>query len=186
MYNASHAAPEKRRNPGRKVLLLIVSLVLIAAIAVGGTIAYLKAETDPVVNTFEAGQNGSTIIEEITGTEKTSIIVKNEGTVPAYVRVAVVINNVDTEGNILSSETGPISYDMGNWQYLNGYYYYKGIIPAGGSTQNLLEGNLSFNNKTVDVIAQTVQTAGEFELNGQKVSAPKYAWGVDFDGSKWN
>lgn len=176
----------ERKKPDKKALFLLVSLALLLSLAIGGTLAYLKAETPAVKNTFAVGQGGAEIIEEISGTEKSSVIVKNTGSVPSYVRVAVIVNNVDDKGNVLSSQTEAINYNSKNWQYLNGCYYYKGIVPPNGSTENLLNGTLDFNNKTVDIMAQTIQSAGKFEQNGAEVSAAKLSWGADYDGTNWS
>lgn len=57
---------------GRKTAL-ILSLCLIFALAVGTTFALLKANTDPVTNTFTAAKSGTDIVEKLDGSQKTSI-----------------------------------------------------------------------------------------------------------------
>ena len=39
----------------KKKLMMALSLVLVAAMSIGGTIAYLMTNTDPVINTFVSG-----------------------------------------------------------------------------------------------------------------------------------
>jgi predicted ribosomally synthesized peptide with SipW-like signal peptide len=50
----------------RKIITLVAALVLVAAVAVGGTLAYLSAQTDEVTNVFTVG-NVSITLEETTG-----------------------------------------------------------------------------------------------------------------------
>lgn len=179
-------AGSERKKPDRKAVFLALSLALILSLAIGGTFAYLKAETPSVVNTFTAGEGGANIIEEIEGEEKISAAVENTGSVAAYVRVVLVINNIDEEGNVLGSEKNPVSYNEKNWQYLNGFYYYRGIVQPKEITENLLNERLDFSGKTIDVIAQTVQAGGQFRLDSTPVSSTGLVWGVDFDGTNWN
>lgn len=47
-----------RRSIGFKPLALVLALVLVVGCAVGGTVAWLKAETEPVVNTFSTSDIG--------------------------------------------------------------------------------------------------------------------------------
>ena len=84
---------------GRKTAL-ILSLCLIFALAVGTTLAYLKANTSPVTNTFKAATSEIKIEEKTDDGIKSEIYVKNEGTATSYVRVKLVCNWVDKDGNV--------------------------------------------------------------------------------------
>ena len=84
---------------GRKAAL-ILSLCLIFALAVGTTLALLKANTAPVTNTFKAATSEIKIEEKTDGGIKSEIYVKNEGTATSYVRVKLVCNWVDKDGNV--------------------------------------------------------------------------------------
>ena len=46
----------KKKGVSTKVFLSLLALVLVVGCAVGGTIAWLTAKTDPVVNTFTYGK----------------------------------------------------------------------------------------------------------------------------------
>ena len=89
---------------GRKTAL-ILSLCLIFALAVGTTFALLKASTAPVENTFTAAKSGTDIVEKLDGSQKKSIVVKNTGTAVSYVRVKLVMNWVDENGNVSAELT---------------------------------------------------------------------------------
>lgn len=181
MYNGSHAAPRKGGN-GKKPLLLLLSLVLVVALAVGGTLAWLTAQTDPVENTFIAGTGGTNIEEQVTPTEKQSVIIENKGNVDMYVRVKFVINRIDEERNVIgSANVSPVLTDK--WQSCeDGCYYYKGILPAGEKTQNILEQPIILddgegNLYEVNVMAQTIQVGG---------GAVEEAWGMTYNNGTWS
>ena len=109
---------------GRKTAL-ILSLCLIFALAVGTTFALLKANTDPVTNTFTAAKSDIKIDEDVTGGQKKSIIVKNTGTAVSYVRVKLVMNWVSGDGKTISGEPVNIdvTYDTTKWFEQDGIYY---------------------------------------------------------------
>ena len=67
---------------GRKAAL-ILSMCLIFALAAGGTLAYLKAHTPPVTNTFTAAKSDIKIDENVENGEKSSIRIRNTGTAAA-------------------------------------------------------------------------------------------------------
>ena len=58
----------KKKGVSTKVFLSLLALVLVAGCAVGGTIAWLTATTEPVVNTFTYGKI-KIELTETTGTE---------------------------------------------------------------------------------------------------------------------
>lgn len=130
---------------GRKAAL-ILSLCLIFALAVGTTVALLKANTAPVTNTFKAATSETHVDVKDSGNEKTGIFVTNKGTATSYVRVKLVMNWVDnTTGNIVSGDNLPkVSLKEGSDWFLGTdgiYYYTKPVAPNGGTTFNLLESN---------------------------------------------
>ena len=59
---------EKRRSVSSKLFVMMLALVLVFGCAVGGTIAWLTAETAPVVNTFTYGDINITL-GETTGSD---------------------------------------------------------------------------------------------------------------------
>lgn len=52
-----------KRNRSRKLIILFVLLALIIGGTIGGTLAWLMAETDPLVNTFTVGDLNITLSE---------------------------------------------------------------------------------------------------------------------------
>lgn len=158
---------------GRKTAL-ILSLCLIFALAVGTTFALLKANTDPVQNTFTAAKSETYIDEKLEGDQKTSIQVKNTGTATSYVRVKLVMNWVDKSNNIVPGDNLPtvtLNEENGWFRGSDGIYYYtKPVAPIGEEqnnvTSNLLEGNpITQENAPKDchlevtVLAESIQAA---------------------------
>ena len=100
---------------GRKAAL-ILSLCLIFALAAGGTLAYLKAHTPPVTNTFTAAKSDIKIDENVENGEKSSIRIRNTGTAAAYVRVKLVMNWVDESGRVVTGALPEVSIVRdGSW-----------------------------------------------------------------------
>lgn len=155
---------------GRKAAL-ILSLCLIFALAVGTTLAYLKANTAPVTNTFKAATSEIKIEEGLEGNQKKSITVKNEGTATSYVRVKLVMNWVDDNGNVSATPVDITPSITADWFEQGGIYYYK--MPVGpkdsgnDTTANLLkdpiteptDGKPAGCHLEVTVLAESIQAA---------------------------
>lgn len=161
---------------GRKTAL-ILSLCLIFALAVGTTFALLKANTDPVTNTFTAAKSGTDIVEELDGSLKKSIIVKNTGTAVSYVRVKLVMNWVDDAGNVSATPVDITPSITDNWFEQGGIYYYKmPVAPVGAKpdnvTTNLLKTPITQDaapegyHLEVTVLAESIQAAPSSAVEG--------------------
>lgn len=162
---------------GRKTAL-ILSLCLIFALAVGTTFALLKANTDPVTNTFTAAKSGTDIVEELDGSLKKSIIVQNTGTATSYVRVKLVMNWVDDKNNQVVGEPVAITPEINDdWLEQDGIYYYKMPVAAVDAkpdnvTTNLLKTPIEQSNAPegyhleVTVLAESIQAAPSAAVEG--------------------
>lgn len=156
---------------GRKTAL-ILSLCLIFALAVGTTFALLKANTAPVENTFTAAKSGTDIVEELDGSQKTSIKVQNTGTAVSYVRVKLVMNWVDENGNVSAEPVNITPSITDNWFLKDGIYYYKMPVAANGETTNLLKDPITQGTAPegyhleVTVLAESIQAAPSAAVEG--------------------
>ena len=168
---------------GRKTAL-ILSLCLIFALAVGTTFALLKASTDPVENTFTAAKSGTDIVEELDGNQKKSIVVKNTGTAVSYVRVKLVMNWVDENGNVSAEPVNITPSITDNWFLKDGIYYYKMPVAPDGKTENLLKADSPITEPAdkpagchleVTVLAESIQAAPS--------KAVTDSWGVGVDSN---
>lgn len=166
---------------GRKTAL-ILSLCLIFALAVGTTFALLKANTEPVTNTFTAAKSDIKIDEDVTGGQKKSIAVKNTGTAVSYVRVKLVMNWVDESGNVSAEPVNITPSITADWFEQGGIYYYKMPVAANdGVTTNLLKDPITQGTAPegyhleVTVLAESIQAAPS--------KAVTDSWGVGVDGN---
>lgn len=159
---------------GRKTAL-ILSLCLIFALAVGTTFALLKASTDPVENTFTAAKSGTDIVEELDGNQKKSIVVQNTGTAVSYVRVKLVMNWVDDNGNVSAEPVNITPSITDDWFEQDGIYYYKTPVAPDGKTENLLKANSPITEPAdkpagchleVTVLAESIQAAPSKAVEG--------------------
>lgn len=159
---------------GRKAAL-ILSLCLIFALAVGTTLAYLKANTSPVTNTFTAAKSDIKIDENVENGEKSSIQVENIGTATSYVRVKLVMNWVDKSGNVVSGGNLPeVTLNEPDWFMKDGIYYYTKPVAPTGQTSNLLDGNPIKQPEgapdgyhlEVTVLAESIQAAPSTAVEG--------------------
>ena len=134
-----------------KKLVIITATVLLLAVAVGTTLAFVFTKTAPVENTFTPSKVACAVVEDKgtpvtgdvvdTGTIKEKVQIKNTGDTDAYIRVAVVVTWKNTEGNVYALK--PVegadyeidwAYDDANptaWEKgLDGFYYYTKSVPA--------------------------------------------------------
>lgn len=159
---------------GRKAAL-ILSLCLIFALAVGTTLAYLKANTSPVENTFTAAKSDIKIDENVENGEKSSIQVENIGTATSYVRVKLVMNWVDKSGNVVSGGNLPeVALNESDWFLQDGIYYYKMPVGPNMTTDNLLQEGKPITQPNapegchleVTVLAESIQAAPSTAVEG--------------------
>lgn len=130
MYRGKHL--KKRRHASRKTGVLFASLALIAAMAVGVTVAYLIDDTVSVENTFQPAQVSCDIQETFDGKVKSNVYVHNTSNIPAYIRAEILVNWVNKAGEIVPAPAGygsMLTIGAG-WTEKDGYYYYKSAVPA--------------------------------------------------------
>lgn len=178
-YHGSRVARTNRS--GRFALLLALALLLVGT--VGGTVAYLVAQADPVTNEFLPSQVTCRVEEQFNDekTAKTEAVVRNTGDIPAYIRVAVVANTIDGDGNITGMATLPAGWLNGTaWtEGSDGYYYYNGVVQPGDTTSNLLKTNIPLSGIQVAILASAIQSVPD--------DAVEEAWHMSYDSGagKW-
>ncbi|MDR1571045.1 MAG: SipW-dependent-type signal peptide-containing protein [Clostridiales Family XIII bacterium] len=132
----------------KKALLFGTAIALVAALAVGGTLAYLQDKTDTATNTFALGDVEGELLENGDDSEPDFIDweggegepadiipgqsvqkaprITNTGNNPAYVRLTVEISeNWIVEYNL---GTGDSQWTLGD----DGKYYYNSVLAVEG------------------------------------------------------
>lgn len=177
------------KSNGKKPLLMIAALALVVALSIGLTSAFLTSKVG-LTNTFTPGKVSCKVVEDFdTNNNKSLIKVQNisendnekANLVPAYIRVAVVANTVDENGNITgSTDVSKYLYDNtdnAGWKRGDdGYYYYIEIVEPERDTSNLVKAPIPLSNIQVTVLAQAIQAHGVTD-GTPSVTAVKDAWG---------
>lgn len=132
----------------KPIIRILLSVLLVAVVAVGGTLAYLVASDSPLLNTFSLMKIDTEVEEPTTpgSAESKEPTVKNSGTADVYVRAIAYVVMVDEDTQeeyanpTLAAYVHP-QYDEINWEnHTDGYYYYKGKLNPGKETAPLFNG----------------------------------------------
>lgn len=182
MYNGKFNKKNRRLRWRREFVLLCSILVLLIGM-VGGTLAYLITNTDPVTNTFTAPEIDVTIPEDFDDGDKvkSNVKVKNQCDFEVYARATYVAYWQNASGEVYS-ETPDVSVEIGaSWTNMSdGYYLYGSKVAAGAETgyfivtAQLAEGETAPSSDytlVIDVIGEVVQAEPE--------QAIKDVWGYD-------
>ena len=179
MYLGAHRRKDsKPRFPTNKAAVLLLSMILLIGIAVGTTVAFLVARTEPIKSTFEYAK----VSCEVTGS-KENVQIKNTGNTAAYIRAAYVVTwrERDVNGNVaavVASVPDGYAYTLGSgWvKGADGYFYYSLPVIPGGSTEEIrLDCAVTCPENpeytlSVEVLAEAIQST--------PVNAVQEAWGV--------
>ena len=178
MYLGAHSRKDsKPRFPTNKAAVLLLSMILLIGIAVGTTVAFLVARTEPMKSTFEYAK----VSCEVTGS-KESVQIKNAGNTAAYIRATYVVTWRDAYGKVAVSVPGGYSYtlteNLGNYwnKGADGYFYYSLPVSPGNSTQDsLLTCNVTYPDNpeytlSVEILAEAIQS--------EPTEAVQQAWGA--------
>ena len=140
-----HAA-NRRRGVSTRAFVALLALVLVIGCAAGGTVAWLVAKTDPVVNTFTYG-NIDITLTETTGTSYkiipgTDITKDPKVTVKGGSEACWLFVEVKETGTFVANK---VTYAIDNgWKALPGVdgVYYREVAAVTADTDfNVLEGN---------------------------------------------
>ena len=164
---SSHINSYRRR--GAKSLTLTIAVILLAAMVIGGSIAWLSMKSEPAVNKFTLASVTCDIGENCDDDTKKDVWIYNTGDTDAYIRVAVVANKVDDEGNIIGA--GNDTFTLGtDWMKIGNYYYFTKKVAPGAKTEDLLGSDISLVGNNVTIIADAIQA--------DPAKAVEQSWGV--------
>lgn len=194
-YEGKHrktAAPARGRSlrTGR-LTTMVIATVLLLALAIGGTLAWLSTKDDPIQNKFLPTKVTCEVTEKFNGTtgEKTKVNVKNTGTIDAFIRVKLVTYRTNDQDQHIGGTASLPAFTLGTgWVKYGDYYYYtKPVAPNQKPETNLTDSmtligsylDTDGGKQAVDVMAEAIQSVPE--------DAVKAAWGSGFsigsDGS---
>lgn len=187
---AAAPASEKTLRTGR-VTAIVMATVLLLALAIGGTVAWLSTESAPITNTFTPSKVACEVQEEFNSTtgEKTKVNVENTGDTKAFIRVKLVTYRTNDQGQHIGGTAELPAFDLGtDWVKHDGYYYYtKPVEPNQTPAANLTDrmtlkkkyNDADGGHQAIDVMAEAIQSVPQ--------DAVQAAWGENFsinaDGS---
>lgn len=181
---AAAPANEKTLRTGR-VTAIVMATVLLLALAIGGTVAWLSTKDEPITNTFLPSKVACKVTEDFDSTtgEKTNVNVENTGNTQAFIRVKLVTYRTNDQGQHIGGTAALPDFELGaDWVEYDGYYYYKLPVAAGGKPEAdltkkmTLKGNCDGadgGHQAIDVMAEAIQSVPE--------AAVKAAWGLSID-----
>lgn len=184
-YEGKHGKPQAQsvsarpRRRGRATAMLLATVMLFA-LAVGGTIAWLIDKDSPLVNTFDPSKVTCEVQEKFDGKVKSDVNVKNTGDIDAFIRVKLVTYRTNDAGQHIGGTAALPQFTLGaNWVEYNGYYYYTLPVAPGDKPATKLTDSMTLTesyddadggHQSIDVMAEAIQSAPP-EAVGQ-------AWGV--------
>ena len=195
----------------KKSKMLFVSLLLIMCVIVCGAVAFIIADTEPVVNTFDPAKVSCVILEDITTEEKVKqdVRIQNTGDIEAYIRAEVVATWRNADGEIYAVKPKKdvdyiVSFaEDSGWFKKDGYYYYENIVAPKDKDDDKdktailidrfeqVEGQAPEGYYlSVEILAEAIQAKGESlteETAGSEANIGKFpvelAWGVSVDAN---
>lgn len=159
----------------RRIAALLAVVLLLAGVA--GTFAWLSV-TGVLVNEFGFGSVTPSVDETLRDNVKSDVAVKNSGSAPAYLRVAVDIYWQDQDGARLWEEpvegtdyaivwgnvsNASVSNSASSWVAASdGFYYWTSSVAPMGETDVLIrsvsEKKADGKNLVVDISTQAIQS----------------------------
>lgn len=122
--------------------ILLAAVIVLLAGAVGGTWAFLVAQSEPVQNNFTYAHVRCRIDEKFDGTTKSDVKIQNTGDIPAYIRARIVVTWKNASGNVSAVPVKDSDYTMtvgtGWTKGTDGYWYCNTAVAAGGETPVLI------------------------------------------------
>ena len=172
---------KRAAQSGAKRSLVLVASVLVLLLAVaGGTMAWLIANTGPVVNSFTPAHVSCEVTENFDGAIKRNVNVTNTGDIDAYIRVKLVTYRVNAQGrHIGGPATIPPFTPGANWVEHDGYYYYTKPVAPGQTPETNLIDTITLSSpytdadggkQVVEVMAEAIQSSPAEAVGG--------SWGV--------
>lgn len=155
----------------KTIFLVLVCVILIIA-SIGITSALVLTKSEPKENTYIPGNISCEVQENYS--------IKNTGNTEAYIRADVIVNWVDSNGNIyaiIPEYTITLGTD---WEKStqDGYYYYTKQVNAQESTTEIIS-EITNTSEAPEGYSLSVTILAEAIQAGDNQKAIKDAWGVE-------
>ena len=182
-YEGKHrktAAPARGRSlrTGR-LTTMVIATVLLLALAIGGTVAWLSTKDAPITNTFNPSKVACEVTENFNGEVKSNVNVKNTGDTEAYIRVKLVTYRTNDQGQHIGGTASLPNFTLGKgWVKYGDYYYYTlPVAPKEKPEADLISSitlesytDVDGGHQAIDVMAEAIQS--------EPARAVGQAWGV--------
>ena len=171
-----------------RLTTMVIATVLLLALAIGGTVAWLSTKDAPITNTFNPSKVACEVTENFNGKVKSNVNVENTGDTEAYIRVKLVTYRTNDQGQHIGGTASLPNFTLGKgWVKYGDYYYYTlPVAPKEKPEADLISSitlesytDVDGGHQAIDVMAEAIQSVPE--------DAVKAAWGAEFsigaDGS---
>lgn len=139
--------PVKRRQKAKRVGSGFVLLILAVVLAIGGTLAYIIANTVSVENKFTPGEVSCEVVEqwEEPHKVKSDVKIKNTGNTAAYIRATYVVTWQKEDGTVngkmpvAGTDYTIVFADNTGWKKIGDYWYFESVVapaPEDGVTED--------------------------------------------------
>lgn len=188
MYQGKYFSPRNKRKSHRKISkagIILLSFLLLLTLSIGGTIAYLVANEEPVTNTFTPSSVTCQVTENFNGTTKSNVNVINTGDTTAYIRVNLVTYRVNEAGQHIGGTATIPDFTPGtNWEKYDDYYYYTLPVEPGETPEVPLISSITLTDSYTDADGgkQVIEVIAE-AIQSSPASAVGQAWGVSISQS---
>lgn len=170
-------------------IILPALLILVLAVSVGISLAFISAKTESAVNTFTQSMVSCEVLEDyFDGISKEQVQIKNTGNTDAYIRAAVVATWLSDDGTgiygvkPIENQDYYITYssDSGWEKAADGFWYYTLPVAANAETEELIESCSIIDGKapsgyhlSIEIVASAIQASPT------SVAAEQWKSGVD-------
>lgn len=159
--------------------ILLAAVIVLLAGAVGGTWAFLVAQSEPVQNNFTYAHVSCRIDEKFENGVKSDVKIQNTGDIPAYIRARIVVTWKNENGNVsavpVKNTDYTIAFNETDWTQQGDYWYCKTAVDAKDFTPVLITkcektGNAPKDyDLSVEILADAIQS--------EPANAVMEAWG---------
>lgn len=154
----------------KKSAFLLVALILILVVGAGTTLAYIIDTSGPITNLFSPATVACEVID--------GYKVKNTGDTDAYVRVTVVVNWQDENGNVFGKQPEyTLTFGSGWTKGSDGFYYWPSALAVGASTTNPVITNYTVSDSVSDDYKLCIEILAE-AIQAKPFANADAAWNV--------